>query len=123
MKSDPKHILIVDDEWPNRMNLEILLENDYQVTCAEDGQQGLDYLQQQVFHLIITDLNMPKIDGTAFIKEAHQVTPDSKIIVLTGYDKSDEIVKLMKQGVIIQFAQKPVNIPWLIDIVHKTLKD
>jgi CheY-like chemotaxis protein len=56
--------LVIDDNWYNRDIFRIALENaGYRVTAAESGQNGLDLLAQQLFDLLVLDLQMPGIDG------------------------------------------------------------
>ncbi len=64
-----KKILVVDDESGIRFLLsEILLSNGFEVSLASDGQESLDKLEQGHFDLVVTDINMPRLDGVAMLK-------------------------------------------------------
>jgi two-component system chemotaxis response regulator CheY len=90
-------ILILDDSTTMVMSLSrILIKAGYQVETAADGKEGAAKLAGGLKpNLILTDLNMPKMDGIAFIKEARRnaATRFTPIIVLTtesGTTKRDE---------------------------------
>jgi two-component system chemotaxis response regulator CheY len=58
-----QNILYVDDAHSLRQLVEMVLSKNYMVTCAEDGQQGLELANSNHYDLIISDINMPKMNG------------------------------------------------------------
>lgn len=81
-----KHILIVDDSPSVRQMVRLALLNaGYEVTEACDGLDGLAKLEAQRIHLIISDVNMPEMDGIAFLKavKAHPRFRFTPFIMLT----------------------------------------
>jgi len=94
-----KTILIVDDSPSVRQVVGIALRGaGYEVIEANDGTDGIKKLDGRKFHLIISDVNMPQMDGITFVKEVkkmanYRFTP---IIMLTT--ESDEIRKLEGQA-------------------------
>jgi two-component system, chemotaxis family, chemotaxis protein CheY len=92
----PKHILIVDDSKTVRNLVAFIMKKEgFKVTTAEDGLDGLEklYAAAQV-DLIVSDVNMPRMDGFTFIKNVREqeVYRDIPIIVLSteGQDKDIE---------------------------------
>ena len=79
--------LIVDDNWYNRDIFRIALENaGYTVTTAENGSEGLAFLEQQPYNLMILDLQMPGIDGETVLRQV-RANPQFKamrIVVVTA---------------------------------------
>ncbi|NVM75822.1 two-component system chemotaxis response regulator CheY [Duganella sp. SG902] len=70
----PKNILVIDDSASLRQVLSITLKGaGYNVVQACDGEDALAKLDGTKFHLIISDVNMPKLDGIAFVKAAKQL--------------------------------------------------
>jgi CheY-like chemotaxis protein len=62
--------LIVDDNWFNRDIFRIALQTaDYTIREAEDGQQCLDILEHEAFHLLVLDLQMPGLDGRGVLRQ------------------------------------------------------
>lgn len=92
----PKHILIVDDSKTVRNLVAFIMKKEgFKVTTAEDGLDGLEklYAAEQV-DLIVSDVNMPRMDGFTFIKNVREQEAyrDIPIIVLSteGQDKDIE---------------------------------
>ena len=85
-------ILVVDDSLSMRHMVSLTLtEANYNVTLAEDGVQGLERAREGDFDLVITDVNMPNMDGLTLVKEirnleSYKYTP---LLVLTT-ESSDE---------------------------------
>lgn len=77
----PKRILVVDDSTSVRQVEKVVLSGaGYEVVEAVDGVDGLAKLAAQPFHLVLTDLNMPNLDGVGFIRAvraspAHRLVP------------------------------------------------
>lgn len=110
-EATPKHsALIVDDNWYNRDVFRIALENaDYNVTEAENGQDGLDHLEKRTFNLLVLDLQMPGIDGQTVLKTIRQQERHSKmriVVVTANPHMATEAVDEMADHVM----QKPIDV-------------
>jgi two-component system, NtrC family, response regulator AtoC len=104
-------ILVVDDEAGVRAFLADALEGDgHQVAQAEDGEAALACLRAQAFHVLITDLRMPKLDGMALLRRARAERPETEVIVLTAHGAVDSAVEAMKLGA-CEYLQKPLASP------------
>lgn len=69
-----KTILVVDDSASLRQVVRIALRGEgYDVIEASDGQEALGHLNGQKLHLVISDINMPRMDGISFVKAAKQL--------------------------------------------------
>ncbi len=81
----PKRILVVDDEKGIRFLLsEALLMEGFEVALARDGQESLERLEMDDFDLVITDINMPRLDGMEMLKKMKKNGRKEKVIVMTG---------------------------------------
>lgn len=87
------NILSVDDSPYMReiVTQTLNTKSDYRVLQAGNGEEAIKALQENFVHLVITDINMPIMDGVAFIKEARRKYADLPIIVLTT--ESGDILK------------------------------
>ncbi len=102
-------ILIVDDEESIRFSLRRTLERDgYEVWLAEDGQQALWLVQHHVFDLILTDLKMEGMNGVEVLRQARAMSPDTAIIMLTGYATLESAIEALRQGA-IDYLVKPCS--------------
>lgn len=106
-------ILVVDDDPANRKLIRLILENvGYDILEAEDGQDAIDLLRRgenpMVIDTIITDLNMPKVDGFEAIASFQKEYPNIPVIVLTGIADPKVEASFMRQGV-SDYLLKPVD--------------
>src|SRR3989338_11124282 len=117
----PKKILIVDDESTIRMSLARILEKEgYAVAQAENGKKAIELLKKEPFHLILTDLKMPEVDGFEVLKQAKSISPDSVVIVLTAYVSVESAISAMKAGA-YDYLSKPINIDEVRIVIRKAL--
>lgn len=89
MKPSPAaapHILLVDDSRDGLLVRRSLLEEvGYEVEIARNGEEGLKLLQASTFDVVVSDYRMPRMNGKEFIQRIRQVTPDAKVILLSGF--------------------------------------
>ena len=118
-----KKILTVDDSPSMRTMINFTLANEgFSVTEAVDGQHALDIVRQQSFDLIISDVNMPKMNGLEFVGSArkvdhHQFTP---ILMLTT-ENSPQIKAQGKAAGATGWIVKPFQPEKLVDLVTRVL--
>jgi DNA-binding NtrC family response regulator len=83
---EPKRILVVDDQESMRDMLADLLDMmGHEARTASGGAEALERLRQESVDLVITDLNMPEMDGMELTKRIKSDAPDMPVIVITGY--------------------------------------
>jgi DNA-binding NtrC family response regulator len=110
----PKHLLLVEDEAPLRQaTAENLGDRGYLVEQADSGEAALAKLADFAFDIIITDLRLPGIDGSAVVDAALERYPDIIAIVVTGYGGVKEAVEVMRRGA-AHFVSKPFQIDELL---------
>lgn len=103
-------ILIVDDEENARIGLEKLLSREgYQVSAVANGYEALDYLNRQVVDLVITDINMPEMNGLVFLRELNRVYPTVSVIMVTAYGGVESYLEAMNLGA-FEYLNKPVKL-------------
>ncbi|HMK43073.1 MAG TPA: sigma-54 dependent transcriptional regulator [Dissulfurispiraceae bacterium] len=100
-------ILIVDDEQDICKALTFLLtREEYSVTCANCGEDGIAIIEKERFDLVITDLKMGKIDGMALLQRVRELSPDTPIIMMTAFGTVESAVEAMKLGA-SEYVMKP----------------
>jgi two-component system, response regulator YesN len=119
-----KKILIVDDEKFIRNGISAIISNNFpelfQIELAKNGQEALEIMKKIEFDLVITDINMPFMNGIDFIKEISQIFGELNVIVISGYDEFEYARKCMKYGV-KNYLLKPINDKELVEIVKETM--
>jgi len=122
MPGEMKEIMIVDDEIGMRSLLsDVLIGKGYNVTLAKDGEDSLRKLKKKRFDLLITDLNMPHVNGIELLREMKKNGRKEKVILMSG-DSVDE-TKLDKdiQPVFLQL-KKPFGMELFVEAVLSALE-
>jgi DNA-binding NtrC family response regulator len=123
LPKQPKRILVVDDEENARIGLSRLLAKEgFLVDSVANGFEALNYLREQEVNLIVTDINMPQMNGIAFLKELNRSHPHSNVIMITAYGGVESYIEAMNLGA-FEYINKPVKIDELKSIVKKIFKE
>lgn len=120
----PKKILIVDDSATVRQAVRMPLQNtDYLCSEAVDGIDALNQLKAATFDLIITDINMPNLDGFALIHEVRQL-PQGKFtpIVILTTESNEELKRRGKDAGASGWIVKPFQAEQLLKVLRLLLK-
>jgi DNA-binding NtrC family response regulator len=120
-KMDKKTVLVVDDEEIIRDFLFEVLNDDFEVSTASDGDEAIDKLKEQSYDLVITDLKMPRVSGDEVVRFAKQSDPEAKVIVITGYSSLYSVSKSANHGA-NAFLSKPFSIKELMQTVSDCLE-
>lgn len=112
-----KKILIVDDYKDLREMILNQLESSYDVSCAENGAEALKVLRLKKFDLVVTDFNMPLMDGLELSKKVKEEWPELPLIMMTGRPAE---VRLEGTN-ILRLLVKPFSIESLVREVNKIL--
>ncbi len=103
-------ILIIEDEHSVRESYKDMLEFlGYESDSAENGVEGLKMLDKYKYDIVITDLNMPLLDGLETLKRVKKKQPNVEVIVVTGFATIENAIEAMKHGA-FDYITKPVSI-------------
>ena len=118
----PRSILVVDDEPSIRKVLAAQLKRvGYGVTAAADGAEALSLLSERPFDLVISDLQMPGVDGMALLEHCRANLPALPVILITAHGTVDTAVEAIKLGA-HDYITKPFDQHELRDIITKALR-
>lgn len=119
--SAKRSILVVDDEKMTRTNLQhILTKEGYDVETADGGDTALEQLNQVKFDLVVTDLKMDKVDGMMLLEIIKKQSPETEVIIVTGYATVLTAVDAIKKGS-FHFLAKPLKLDEIRATVKKAL--
>ncbi|SEH88882.1 DNA-binding transcriptional response regulator, NtrC family, contains REC, AAA-type ATPase, and a Fis-type DNA-binding domains [Paenimyroides aquimaris] len=116
-------ILIIEDEASIRRVLSKILaeENDqYVVSEAADGEEGLEKIKNDDFDLVICDIKMPKKDGEEVLQEAKKIKPETPFIMISGHGDLETAVNTMRLGA-FDYISKPPDLNRLLTTVRNAL--
>ncbi len=115
-------VLVIDDDLAmldlTRFQLQ---RHGYEVTVAETGEQGLKLLADQRHELVLTDLQLPDIDGIELVRKLKETWPAAEIIMVTGYGSVNDAIEATKAGA-FYFVEKPVEYEELFVLIEKALE-
>ena len=114
-------ILAVDDE-PVILDSfrKILVVAGYAIDTVESGREALGLVQKHKYDFVFTDLKMPEMDGLDVVKGVKHFSPETDVIVITGYATIESAVNAMKFGA-LDYVQKPFTEDELVDFTKKCL--
>ncbi len=115
-------ILLVDDEPLMRLSmLDALKATGYEVEAASTGTEGKDLLLKQPFDILITDLQMPGLDGLALLEVCKEQAPRTEVIMITAHGSVETAVRAMKRGA-FDYVTKPFQMEELLLTVERLSK-
>jgi len=114
-----KRILVVDDEENTRLALTRLLSREgYEVKTAANGLEALNSLRNNPAELIITDLNMPEMNGLSFLRELNREYPSSNVIMITAFGEVESYLEALNLGA-FEYLNKPLRLEELRKVMGK----
>ncbi|WP_291783052.1 sigma-54 dependent transcriptional regulator [Cecembia sp.] len=114
-------ILIIDDEKVIRSTLKEILEYEkYQVDEAQDGEQGLQMLQEKEYDLVLCDIKMPKMDGLEVLEKSAEMEKQPQFIMISAHGSIETAVEATKKGA-FDFVPKPPDLNRLLLTVRNAL--
>ncbi len=120
--SDKKSVMAVDDSETMRMMMQQTLEmGEYDIVLAEDGVDALEKFKKKPVDLIITDVNMPVMDGITFIREVRKLNANVPILTLTT-ETEEELKRQGADAGANGWVVKPLRPAQMLDLISQILE-
>jgi FixJ family two-component response regulator len=104
---DKKRILIIDDEQIVLDSVRKILSSDgYDVSTTLTAKIGVRRATNEPFHIVLTDIRMPDMDGLTVLRNIKRVKPTLPILIITGYATVSSAIQAMKLGA-VNYIEKP----------------
>ena len=103
----PLAVLVVDDEVRALETLRRMLEDDFSIFTAASAAEGLQVLERECVHIVISDQRMPDISGVDFLRTVRSRWPDTIRMILSGYTEAEDIITGINEAGIWQYLLKP----------------
>jgi len=103
-----KILVVEDDRFFRDIFTDLLTGQGYDVSCASNGQEGLEMLSCQPYDLVVTDLVMPEVDGMEILAKAREIDPSLDVIMVTGNANMESAIFALKHGA-RDYIVKPIN--------------
>ena len=122
IQKDSSRVLMVDDE---PMSLKVMMRflEDMNLECEgyEDGTTALAAFMEKPFSLLITDINMPGMNGLELLKKIREINSGCEAIIVTGYGEKKYLLEAMRLGA-SDFLEKPLEMNSFKAAVRRILK-
>lgn len=113
------NVMVVEDDNDLREALnETLTLAGYHVATAADGQEALRQLDEQQFDLIVSDIQMPHMDGHTLLKKLKGQQPELPVMLMTAYGSIQQAVDAMRDGA-VDYMVKPFEAEVLVNMVSR----
>ncbi len=124
MKAPIRVLFVEDDNEMSAIYKENFLGPEFEITTAGNGREALDLVNRTGarFDVVVTDNWMPEMNGMNLLREIHQLHPDLKVILVTGYGNWSEYVDAHNLGV-YRFLDKPVKMSELKGMIRGLFKE
>ena len=116
-----KLLYVEDNDDARQITIVILEELFDNIVIAKNGQDGLDKFKDNDIDLIITDINMPKLNGLEMIKKIREIDKDIPILVLSAYNESGYFLDSIKMGV-EGYLLKPIDMDQFAGVLAKVVQ-
>ena len=121
--SQSLHVLYVEDDKNLRDETETLFKMLFKsIDTAEDGLMGLQKYNDNLYDLVISDVNMPHMNGIEMCTSIKEINPEQKIAIVSAHDESDILMNLLKAGA-DSFILKPMHMDDLIVSLYSVCRD
>jgi CheY-like chemotaxis protein len=120
MKPKETVILVAEDEPVVRNVVHLMLSKEgYDVLTANDGEEGLEIVDKfkDPIHLLLTDINMPKMNGLQLAERVRTLRPQTKIMIMSAATAEE----ILRENSPDAFLHKPFIPPTLLKCVHRVL--
>ncbi len=120
-KQETIKILVIDDEPVIRdLLFDVLSRKGYKVDTAADGAIGLKKADASQYKVVFTDIRMPGMNGVEVYRRLRTISPQSKVIVMTGYGLEEMIQEALDLGAFAD-VKKPFDLELIYDLVERAL--
>ena len=122
VEATAKVLVIEDDEVLRQLLIDVLSDQGYEVEAAETGEEGLRAMEQDVFDIVLLDINLPGMDGMDVLRLVPARQPDAQVVMMTAFGTVDTAVEAMKQGA-FDYINKPFSTDELLLTINRALEE
>ncbi len=110
LQASKPRILFVDDDEQQLKTYRRLMHRDFSIRVASSGREALSRIEQEEpFSVLVSDMQMPGMDGIELLSLAQRLAPDSSRILLTGFPTLERAMQAVNHGQIFRFLSKPCS--------------
>lgn len=121
-KIEDSSILYIEDDEITRQNLsQFLLSQCNVLYTAADGEEGFALFQKHKPEIVITDIEMPTLNGLTLAKKIREISISTQIIIVTAYKNPEYLLEALNLQ-LVQYLIKPINLEKIVDVLKLAAK-
>lgn len=122
-KAKSLSLLYVEDEPSSREQVGTIFKLFFtSMTVAQDGEEGWEYYQNGTFDLVVTDINMPRMNGIELTQKIKNLNPMQKVVIVSAHDSGEYLFAAIRAGV-DDFILKPVEMNQFEMVINKVITE
>jgi len=116
-------IIVVDDNCDLSDSIrEVLEEHDCFVECAANGKEAIELARNNIYDIAFIDLKLPDISGSEVVEKIAEISPSTEFIYMTGHASIDSAVEAVKQGRVVSYETKPLDLHRLLPLINQVVE-
>jgi two-component system C4-dicarboxylate transport response regulator DctD len=115
-------VLVVEDDPKVRFTLTMLLDEDFETDGVESGTHALEQLKSREFDVVLSDYQMPGLDGVTLLRRVHELDPNVMGILVTGHGEAPNVRSAEENGMVVRVIAKPYDPARLLKLVGNTVR-
>jgi len=120
--TDTLRLLVVDDDAALlELNRAVLTNQGYEVETADSALAAMELLKRQPYDLVLSDINMPEMNGLEFTEAVMEIHPDLPIVLITGFGDVEMAKEAIQRGA-MDFLHKPISVKNLPSVIEQNLE-
>ncbi len=121
--SDRHHVIVVVDDEPDIVAAirRAIRNPNYTLKPTTDSNQALEWLKSEKIDLLMSDVDMPQMNGHELMREALRISPGTVRILVTGANTQEAAVKAINEGEVHRYVSKPFDAPALRTLIADAL--
>jgi nitrogen regulation protein NR(I) len=117
----PPHILLIEDDTGLATVIQDALEaSGYQVTLAQDGDEGFSLARKNSYDALLTDFQMPGQDGLDIVRKLHEEKPHLPVILMTAHHSTDVAIQATRRGA-WDYLMKPFPLTTMLQLIERAV--
>ncbi len=113
-------LLFIEDNEGLRHNVQQLVQKFFQETyMARDGIEGIALFKKHQPQIVITDINLPRMNGLQLAEQVRSLNPRAKVIIMSAYDDKEYLFEAIRNNV-FRYISKPAKVAKIIDVLYET---
>ncbi|UCC47410.1 MAG: sigma-54-dependent Fis family transcriptional regulator [Gemmatimonadota bacterium] len=122
LETTAKILVIEDDEVLRRLLIDVLGDQGYEMEATASGEEGLRAMEQDVFDIVLLDINLPGMNGMEVLRLVPARQPEAQVVMMTAFGTVDTAVEAMKQGA-FDYINKPFSTDELVLTIRRALEE